>query len=106
MFGYKFNKSKYFFPSDFCSQTLTLLPRHSLIISNWSYATCFWYCQYVSHIRKDIKVLSCQQKKDIEKMIKRNPSYRPVYIIRPSREYFLINRRDVPKICKKEIILK
>lgn len=105
MFGYKFNKSKYFFPLDFCSQTLTLLPPYSLIISNWSYAPSFWYCQYVCGIRKDIKILSCQNKRDIERIIKNNPTYHPIYIIRPKQEYFSIFRVEVFKICKEEIIL-
>ncbi len=104
-FGYNFNKSKYFFPLDFCSQTLLQVNHNSLIISNWSYATCFWYCQYVCHIRKDIKILSCQKEKDIERIIKNNPLYHCVYIICPKQDYFLISRGEVLKICKKEIIL-
>ncbi|MDI6735088.1 MAG: DUF2723 domain-containing protein [bacterium] len=99
-FGYNFNKSKYFFPLDFCSQALEQVSPHSLIVSNWSYATCFWYCQYVTHLREDVQVLS-SSKKNI-KTIKSTFSRR-VYLIRPKRGYFKIQREEVFKVCLKEI---
>ncbi|MEW6096903.1 MAG: DUF2723 domain-containing protein [bacterium] len=101
--GYKFNKSKYFFPFDFCSQILSSVNHNSLIISNWSYATCFWYCQEVCHIRKDIKILSCKNENNFKIIIKKYPSYHTIYTIHPQQEYFLILREEVFKICKKEL---
>lgn len=97
-FGYNFNKSKYFFPLDFCSRSLEQVSPNSLIISNWGYATCFWYCQYVTHLREDVQVLSSSKKNTIK-----SPLSRYVYLVRPKRGYFKIQREDVFTICPKEI---
>jgi len=102
LFEYNFNKSKYFFPLDFCSQVLLQANHHSLIISNWRYATCFWYAQYVCRLREDIKILTCQNENNFKRLSKKYPSYYPVYSIHPKEEYFLIKRLEVFKICRKE----
>ncbi len=99
-FGYDFDKSKYFFPLDFCSQALKQVSPNSLIVSNWSYAGCFWYCQYVTHLREDVQVLS-SSKKNI-KTIKSTFSRR-VYLIRPKQDYFKIQREEVFNICPMEM---
>jgi hypothetical protein len=99
-FGYNFNKSKYFFPLDFCSQALVQVSPNSLIVSNWGYAGCFWYCQYVTHQREDVQVIS-SPKKNMERI--KSPLLRPVYLIRPKQGYFNIQREKVFNICKKEI---
>lgn len=101
--GYKFNKNNYFFPVDFSSQILTQLPNQSLIITNWGYATCFWYCQKVYHLRNDIKVLSCKNGNNFKEIVKKYPTYYPVYHIYPKQDYFLTSRGEIFKICKKEI---
>lgn len=101
LFEYKFNKSKYFFPLDFCSQVLAQANHHSLIISNWRYAGCLWYVQYVCRMKEDIKILTSQDE-NFEKFIQKYPSYSSVYSIHPQQEYFLMKRGEVFKICQKE----
>ncbi|MEW6606331.1 MAG: DUF2723 domain-containing protein [bacterium] len=102
--GYKIDRSKYFSPYDFCSQALRWLPHNSLVISNWGYATCFWYCQNVSFLRKDIKVVTCKKEKgNLEIMLKKYPSYSSIYLIYPRYEYFSSPRNAIFKICKREI---
>lgn len=101
LFGYEINQNKYFFPSDFCSQVLSQANPHSLIISNWRYAGCLWYAQYVCRMREDIKILTSQDK-NCEKFIQKYPFYDSVYSIHPQREYFLIKRGEIFKIYQKE----
>lgn len=72
--------------NNLCRESLRLMSPKSLLISNWKYATCFWYWQKVLKVREDVEVLSQSNKKKWKTIVSERIKYQPVYLIKNCRD--------------------